>query len=114
MPTTAASVGTVARIANSAVPAASAGISPSTAECAARSQRAGAASLVCHQASQRSRSCLRLRIVVPIMPGSARVRLVLVLAVVACHRDAPPPPPASGAPEDLVAYLTTVAGSDDT
>src|SRR5690349_10175975 len=47
--TDAASVGTIARIANSAVPAARIGISPSNAECAARNQRARTVSLVRHQ-----------------------------------------------------------------
>src|SRR5262249_9195896 len=59
--TTAAIVGTAARIANSAVPAASAGISPSSASCAARSQRAGQVVLVFHQSRQRWTSLLTRR-----------------------------------------------------
>src|SRR5665647_1341679 len=53
MATTAASVGTTANIANSAVPAARIGISPSNASRAARSQRATIASLVFIQAITR-------------------------------------------------------------
>lgn len=42
------------------------------------------------------------------------MRLVLVIVVLAaCHDHAPPPAKITGAPEDLVAYLTTVAGADE-
>jgi hypothetical protein len=42
------------------------------------------------------------------MPGSRRVRLI-VLFLVACHQAAPAP----GTPEDLAAYLGKLAGADD-
>jgi len=41
------------------------------------------------------------------------VRLAVVVLLACCHRASAPVPP-TGAPEDLVAYLTTVAGADDT